>query len=141
MTHLQGPLCISKLDNVANVHEAKEANLRKKGKIHNLQLEWESDNVESRRGGIEEEVLKALQPPTELKEIEIKGYCGVTFPTWLGDSSLSNLVSVNLSNCRCRLLPSFGQLPSLKELHLEKLYGLKKVGREFYGNGTVKGFP
>ncbi|RWR79791.1 putative disease resistance protein RGA1 [Cinnamomum micranthum f. kanehirae] len=141
MIQLQGSLCISKLENVVNVQEAKEAELKTKRKIHDLQLEWEYDDVELRKEGIEEEVLNALQPPTELKELQIKGYCGVTFPTWLGDSSLSNLVSVNLSNCRCCLLPSFGQLPSLKELHLEKLYGLKKVGREFYGNGTVKGFP
>ncbi|XXG41263.1 hypothetical protein AAC387_Pa01g1762 [Persea americana] len=141
MIQLQGSLCISRLENVVNVQEAKEAELKTKRKIHSLQLEWESDDVESRQEGIEEEVLKALQPPTKLKELEIKGYCGITFPTWLGDSSLSNLVSVNLSNCRCCLLPSFGQLPSLKELHLEKLYGLKKVGREFYGNGTAKGFP
>ncbi|RWR79790.1 putative disease resistance protein RGA1 [Cinnamomum micranthum f. kanehirae] len=141
MIQLQGSLCISKLENVVSVQEAKEAELKTKRKIHNLQLEWEYNDVESWQEGIEEEVLNALQPPTKLKELQIKGYCGVRFPTWLGDSSLSNLVSVNLSSCRCRRLPSFGQLPSLKELHLEKLYGLKKVGREFYGDGTVKGFP
>ncbi|XXG41264.1 hypothetical protein AAC387_Pa01g1762 [Persea americana] len=75
MIQLQGSLCISRLENVVNVQEAKEAELKTKRKIHSLQLEWESDDVESRQEGIEEEVLKALQPPTKLKELEIKGYC------------------------------------------------------------------
>ncbi|KAJ8648699.1 hypothetical protein MRB53_001722 [Persea americana] len=139
--HLGGSLRISKLENLVNAQEAKEAELKKKQKVHKLQLEWKSYDVESRQEGIEEEVLKGLQPHTNLKELEIEGYCGVSFPTWLADSLFSNLVSVRLSSCKCHLLPPFGQLPSLKCLNLFGLYGLKKVGREFCGNGPVKGFP
>ncbi|RWR91864.1 putative disease resistance protein RGA1 [Cinnamomum micranthum f. kanehirae] len=141
LIHLRGFLCISKLENVVNVEEAKEAYLKNKQKIDRLKLQWKCHSVESRQEGIEEEVLNALQPHTNLKRLQIKGYCGVRFPTWLGDSSFSKLIRVTLRKCRCRLLPPFGRLPSLQYLTLEDLHVLKKVGREFYGDGTMTGFP
>ncbi|XXG59208.1 hypothetical protein AAC387_Pa04g1330 [Persea americana] len=140
MIHLRGFLCISELENIVNVEEAKEAQLKNKQKIDSLALQWKCDSVESRQEGIEEEVLNALQPHTNLEGLQIEGYCGVRFPTWLGDSSFSKLITVSLSKCRCHLLPPFGRLPSLKDLFLEDVYELKKVGREFYG-GTMTGFP
>ncbi|RWR79700.1 putative disease resistance protein RGA1 [Cinnamomum micranthum f. kanehirae] len=141
LIHLRGYLCISELENVVNVEEAKVAQLKNKQKIEELELRWKCDDVESRQEGIEEEVLNALQPSTNLKRLEIEGYCGVRFPTWLGDSSFSNLTKVYLRKCRCRLLPPFGRLPSLKSLSLSHLYGLKKIGHEFYGDGIMTGFP
>ncbi|KAJ8648581.1 hypothetical protein MRB53_001604 [Persea americana] len=141
LIHLSGFLSISELENVVNVEEAKEAQLKNKQKIDILVLQWKCDDVESRQEGIEEEVLNALQPHTNLKDLYIEGYCGVRFPTWLGDSNFSELISVNLRKCRCRLLPPLGRLPSLRSLHLSNLYELKKVGREFYGDGTMTGFP
>ncbi|RWR79701.1 putative disease resistance protein RGA1 [Cinnamomum micranthum f. kanehirae] len=141
LIHLRRNLCISELENVVNVEEAKLAELKNKQKIYFLVLRWKCDDVESRQEGIEEEVLNALQPSTNLKSLQIEGYCGVRFPTWLGDSSFSNLTEVCLRKCRCRLLPPFGRLSSLERLILGNLYELKKVGREFYGDGTVTGFP
>ncbi|KAJ8648555.1 hypothetical protein MRB53_001578 [Persea americana] len=141
LIHLRGSLRISELENVVDVEEAKEVQLKNKQKIDKLELQWKCDDVESRQEGIEEEVLSALQPHTNLETLYIKGYCGVRFPTWLGDSSFSKLNLVKLSECRCRLLPPFGRLPSLQFLWLSNLYELKKVGREFYGDGTTTGFP
>ncbi|KAJ8648532.1 hypothetical protein MRB53_001555 [Persea americana] len=141
LIHLSGFLCISKLENVVNVEEAKEAQLKNKEKIDSLELVWKYDDVESRQEGIEEEVLSALQPHTNLERLDIEGYCGVRFPTWLGDSSFSKLTYIQLCRCRCRLLPPLGRLPSLQSLQLSNLYELKKVGREFYGDGTMTGFP
>ncbi|XXG41199.1 hypothetical protein AAC387_Pa01g1715 [Persea americana] len=140
MIQLRGSLPISDLENVSRV-EAKEAELKNKQKIEALALCWGTRDVDSRQEGIEEEVLNALQPHTNLEELVIKGYCGVRFPTWLGDSSFSKLGVISLHRCRCRILPPFGQLPSLEYLYLAKLYGLEKVGREVYGDGMVKGFP
>ncbi|KAJ8648533.1 hypothetical protein MRB53_001556 [Persea americana] len=141
LIHLRGRLRISELENVVNVEEAKEAQLKNKEKIDSLELRWKCDDVESRQEGIEEEVLNALQPHTNLKSLHIEGYCGVRFPTCFGDPSFSKLISVNLRKCRCRRLPPFGRLPSLKYLKLEDLYELKKVGREFYRDGNMTGFP
>ncbi|RWR91855.1 putative disease resistance protein RGA3 [Cinnamomum micranthum f. kanehirae] len=141
LIHLRRFLCISELENVVNVEEAKEAQLKNKQKIDDLKLQWKCDSMESRQEGIEEEVLNALQPHTNLKQLEIEGYCGVRFPTWLGDSSFSKLIRVTLRECICCLLPPFGRLPSLKYLTLEDLDGLEKVGCEFYGDGTMTGFP
>ncbi|XXG41098.1 hypothetical protein AAC387_Pa01g1639 [Persea americana] len=141
LIHLSGFLSISKLENVVNVEEAKEAQLKNKQKIDRLKLQWECYDVKSRQEGIEEEVLNALQPHTNLKRLDIEGYCGVRFPTWLGDSSFSKLTYIQLCRCRCRLLPPLGRLPSLQSLELRNIYELKKVGREFYGDGTMTGFP
>ncbi|XXG40993.1 hypothetical protein AAC387_Pa01g1564 [Persea americana] len=140
LIHVSGFLSISELENVVNVEEAKEAQLKNKQKIDELELRWKCDDEKSRQEGIEEEVLNALQPHTNLKSLYIEGYCGVRFPTWLGDSSFSKLISVNLRKCRCRLLPPLGRLPSLQSLRLSNLYELKKVGREFYGDGTMTAF-
>ncbi|KAJ8646342.1 hypothetical protein MRB53_008090 [Persea americana] len=141
MIHLRGRICISLLENVANVEEVKEAELRSKQKLRKLELRWKCDDVESRPGGAENGVLEGLQPHTNLEVLEITGYCGVAFPRWMGDSSFSNLIRVYLFRCRCHVLPPFGQLPLLKELHIEELYGLKRVGHELSGDGIVKGFP
>ncbi|XXG41137.1 hypothetical protein AAC387_Pa01g1671 [Persea americana] len=55
LIHLRGYLCISELENVVNVEEAKEAQLKNKQKIDRLELQWKCDDVESRQEGIEEE--------------------------------------------------------------------------------------
>ncbi|KAJ0095152.1 hypothetical protein Patl1_17040 [Pistacia atlantica] len=36
----------------------------------------------------------------------------------------------------CSSVPSLGQLPSLKKLHIAKMESLAKIGAEFYGNGS-----
>ncbi|XXG41166.1 hypothetical protein AAC387_Pa01g1690 [Persea americana] len=83
LIHLRGCLRISELENVVNVEEAKEAQLKNKQKIDELKLRWKcDDDVELRQEGIEEEVLNALQPHTNLKKLAIEGYHGVRFPTY-----------------------------------------------------------
>ncbi|XXG50594.1 hypothetical protein AAC387_Pa02g4574 [Persea americana] len=141
MIHLQGEICISQLENVVNMEEVKEAELRSKKKLRKLEFTWKYNDVQSRPEGTENVVLDGLQPHTNLEVLEIRGYCGVTFPRWMGDSSFSNLVRVYLWKCRCHVLPPFGQLPVLKVLHIDGLYGLKKMGHELSGEGIVNGFP
>ncbi|MCI27738.1 disease resistance protein, partial [Trifolium medium] len=43
---LQGKLSISKLQNVTDLSDAIQANLEKKGEIHELTLEWDRDTTE-----------------------------------------------------------------------------------------------
>ncbi|XXG41230.1 hypothetical protein AAC387_Pa01g1740 [Persea americana] len=116
MIHLRGSLRISELENVGSVEEAKEAELKNKQKISHLTLEWESHDVDSRLEGIEEEVLNALQPHTNLKELNIRGYCGVRFATWLWDSSFSKLVSISLDTCKCHSLALGGAAEKTRPL-------------------------
>ncbi|KAK7401157.1 hypothetical protein VNO78_12476 [Psophocarpus tetragonolobus] len=59
----------------------------------------------------------------------------LTFQNGLGDSLYSNVAVLRLSDCNyCLSLPSFGQLPSLKELLIKRMKLVKAVGYEFYFN-------
>lgn len=97
-----------------------------------LELNASSDN-----SPIEREVLKMLRPPEHLQKLSIESYGGTMFPYWFGDNSLSNLVSLKLRNCKnCVLLPSLGDLPSLKHQPIIWFSSIVMIGREFYGNGS-----
>ena len=78
--------------------------------------------------------------------ISIKYYGGTSFPNWIGDSSFSNIIVLRISDCNnCLTLPSFGQLPSLKELVVKRMKMVKTVGYEFYssngGSQLLQPFP
>ncbi|XP_060966152.1 putative disease resistance RPP13-like protein 1 [Cannabis sativa] len=127
---LSGELYILGLQNVANVNDALEANLRYKEKLTGLTLYWLGETMDTRR---EREVLEALQPHTNLKKLIIYSYAGFSFPNWIGDSSFSNIVSIHLShNKYCWSLPSLGQLPSLQKLEIQSFHGVETIGAEFY---------
>ncbi|KAB2084679.1 hypothetical protein ES319_A05G350600v1 [Gossypium barbadense] len=70
-------------------------------------------------------LMEKLQPCTKLRKLTIAYYGGTKFPTWLGESSFSHMVHLDLDNCqRCITLPPLGQLPSLKDLCIRSLYAL-----------------
>ncbi|RHN66345.1 putative leucine-rich repeat domain, L domain-containing protein [Medicago truncatula] len=90
-----------------------------------------------------------LQPPINLKSLNICLYGGTSFPSWLGSSSFYNMVSLSISNCEnCVTLPSLGQLPSLKDLEICGMEMLETIGPEFYyaqieegSNSSFQPFP
>ncbi|XP_050110653.1 putative disease resistance RPP13-like protein 1 isoform X2 [Malus sylvestris] len=134
LQHLQGRLCISKLNNGVHVVDALEANLKDKKELKDLELAWgveEADDSQKER-----DVLDKLQPSANLEKLTIRFYGGFSFPNWLGSSnSLSNIQFMCISDCKyCLSLPSFGQLPTLKELRIERMNFVTKVGDEFYGD-------
>nr|CAD1829048.1 unnamed protein product [Ananas comosus var. bracteatus] len=116
-----------------------------------LAQEWDADCE------LAEKILQGLQPHQNLTVLEIEGYLGKTFPRWLSELTLPNLVELTLNTCvRCETLPEFnqlhhlkilvlnnllainrlpalGQLPSLKVLKLSVLPGVKCLGSDFYG--------
>ncbi|XP_058079897.1 putative disease resistance protein RGA3 [Magnolia sinica] len=138
---LQGKLPIEHLERVASVDEAKEAQLENKLQLRVLSLNMSPDDALEMSGNGEvermESVVEALRPSlANLEELEIRGYIGSKFPTWIGDSSFSNLFSLRLINCnKCTQLPGLGRLPSLKYLEI-KAGLVKRVGSEFYGNSS-----
>ncbi|XP_077225820.1 putative disease resistance protein RGA1 [Tasmannia lanceolata] len=135
---LRGELSIKQLNLLRNASDAKQANLKLKKNLRELELSWRDDD-----GDVEmhEEVLEGLEPHGNLKCLGIGGYEGIRFPGWIQNSLLTNLVEVSLSNCRrCENLPPLGQLPSLKGLRISGMRALKQIDNEFYGNSTLNGF-
>ncbi|XP_021762391.1 putative disease resistance RPP13-like protein 1 isoform X2 [Chenopodium quinoa] len=142
LNQLRGRLIIkSGLENVTEVEDAEEAQLCKKEHLDGLSLEWGtcSDEVDDKT---RRDVLEKLRPHTSIKECELDGYMGLTFPSWLGDSSFINMVDIQLKKChKCEWLPPLGNLPSLKSLLIYDMNGIKEVGLEFYGNCSTLTFP
>ncbi|XP_058758769.1 putative disease resistance protein At3g14460 [Vicia villosa] len=133
--HLHGKLSISQLQNVNEPFEVDRANIKMKEQIDELALEWDCDST-TLDSQIQIVVLEKLRPSTNLKSLTIKGYGGISFPNWLGDSLFSNMVYLRISNCNdCLWLPPLGKLGNLKELVIEGMHSVETIGIEFYGSG------
>ncbi|XP_052298462.1 putative disease resistance RPP13-like protein 1 [Citrus sinensis] len=144
LTHLRGTLNISKLENVKDIGDAKEAQLDGKKNLKVLKFQWtqSTNDLSSREAETEKDVLVMLKPHENLEQFCISGYEGKEFPTWLGDSSFSNLATLKFEDCGvCTTLPSVGQLPSLKHLEVRGMRRVKSLGSEFYGNDSPIPFP
>ncbi|KAK9213892.1 hypothetical protein WN944_005878 [Citrus x changshan-huyou] len=144
LTHLHGTLNISKLENVKDIGDAKEAQLDVKENLRELLLRWTRSTDGSSSWEVETEmgVLDMLKPHKNLEQFGICGYGGTKFPTWLGDCSFSNLVTLKFEDCGvCTTLPSVGQLSSLKHLAVRGMSRVKSLGSEFYGNDSPIPFP
>ncbi|KAL9451753.1 hypothetical protein AB3S75_013341 [Citrus x aurantiifolia] len=144
LTHLRGTLNISNLEDVKDIGDAKEAQLDGKKNLKVLMFQWSlsTNSLSSREAETEKDVLDMLKPHENLEQFCIGGYAGKEFPTWLGDSSFSNLATLNFKDCRmCTTLPSVGQLPSLKHLAVRGMSRVKRLGSEFYGDDSPIPFP
>ncbi|XP_024027471.1 putative disease resistance protein At3g14460 [Morus notabilis] len=137
---LCGSLCILGLENVVDVGDVIQADLKNKEQLTELILEWKYGETDDSTK--ERQVLDALKPHGKLKKLKIRGYWGTIFPDWVAHKSFSDFVEVSLIHCeRCCLLPSFGQLPSLRKLEIEYMNGLESIGDEFCGTSLTKPFP
>ncbi|KAL4350837.1 putative disease resistance RPP13-like protein 1 [Arachis hypogaea] len=136
LANLHQEIFIDKLENVVNSSEALEARMFDKDGIESLILKWSPDEYENIVDSqIERDILEELRPHSNLKQLEIMGYRGTTFPDWLGHCSYHNITQITLCYLKnCCMLPSLGQLPSLKHLEISKFERLVIVGAEFYRN-------
>ncbi|KAL7234421.1 hypothetical protein ACSBR1_017925 [Camellia fascicularis] len=143
LIHLGGRLCILGIENVVDPSDARGVWLNDKHGIDVLTMVWSSESLDGLQNEmVETEVLDILKPHKKLKELYIRGYHGMSFPTWIGDPLFSNMVCMKLQNCKnCTSLPPLGQLPSLKDLHIEGMSAVKHVSCEFYGQHCAKPFP
>ncbi|XP_020085966.1 disease resistance protein RGA2-like [Ananas comosus] len=134
---LVGELEIKGLENVTSPVDAKAANLIEKN-LRSLKLEW---NVLSAEEGMDstvlpveemETVLENLQPHIKLENLEIGGYGGGKFPSWMMNrigSCLPNLVGIRVENMPgCSSLPPLGQLPFLKALTIRNMPAVTNLG-------------
>ncbi|WKA13312.1 hypothetical protein VitviT2T_030626 [Vitis vinifera] len=139
LNQLRGGLCISNLQNVRDVELVSRGGiLKEKQYLQSLRLEW---NRWGQDGGDEgdQSVMEGLQPHQHLKDIFIDGYGGTEFPSWMMNSLLPNLIKIEIWGCsRCKILPPFSQLPSLKSLGL---HDMKEVVELKEGSLTTPLFP
>ncbi|TYH73482.1 hypothetical protein ES332_D05G332900v1 [Gossypium tomentosum] len=142
LKHLRGRLAISRLKNVVNARDAKDAKLKDKVNLEELKLTWdEYDDIDG-DSKHDREVLEQLEPNTNLKHLVIGSYKGTRFPEWVGHFSFSNMVSLEFRDCKfCISLPPLGQLSSLKSLSISGFSEVVIVGEEFYSNGQASTKP
>ncbi|XP_031263838.1 putative disease resistance protein RGA1 [Pistacia vera] len=137
--NLEGRLDIKNLENVRDEVDGYEAKLHEKVHIHSLGLSWSRDAI-TRDDISTTHVIHSLRPPQDLKVLDLKGYRGAMIPSWL-NSGLTNLVKVSITDCSFEKLPPLGQIPTLKDLCIKGLSAVQIIGHDFYGKGTVRGFP
>ncbi|AES69619.2 putative P-loop containing nucleoside triphosphate hydrolase, leucine-rich repeat domain, L [Medicago truncatula] len=129
-TNLRRKLIIKNLENIVDATEACDANLKSKDQIEELEMIWGKQSEDSQKVKV---LLDMLQPPINLKSLNICLYGGTSFSSWLGNSSFCNLVSLVITDCEyCAILPPLGQLPSLKDLEIFGMKMLETIGPEFY---------
>ncbi|KAG5223703.1 disease resistance protein [Salix suchowensis] len=136
LNYIGGELSIKDLDNVQGLADAQNANLARKTNLQSLSLSWREDESSKFSEANSEEVLRALEPHSNMKKLQISGYRGSKFPDWMLESRLPNLVEISLQSCmNCEHLPPFGKLRFLKHLRLKRMDTVKCIGREMYGDG------
>ncbi|KAH0746910.1 hypothetical protein KY285_008567 [Solanum tuberosum] len=136
--NLYRSLSVVELQNVVDRREAVKAKMREKNHVDKLSLEW-SKSSSADNSKTERDILDDLCPHKNIKEVEITGYRGTTFPNWLADPLFLKLVKLSLSRCKdCYSLPALGQLPSLKYLYIGGIHGITEVTEEFYGSLSSK---
>ncbi|KAJ6735072.1 hypothetical protein OIU79_002193 [Salix purpurea] len=134
--YIGGELSIKDLDNVQGLADAQNANLARKPNLHSLSLSWRDDESSKFSEANSEDVLRALEPHSNMKKLQISGYRGSKFPDWMLESRLPNLVEISLQSCmNCEHLPPFGKLRFLKRLELTRMDTVKCIGREMCGDG------
>uniref|UniRef100_A0A1D1ZFX9 Putative disease resistance protein RGA1 n=1 Tax=Anthurium amnicola TaxID=1678845 RepID=A0A1D1ZFX9_9ARAE len=107
-----GKFCIQNLHRVKTRKEATEAALKNKRYVRMLEMEWADDRkIDQVDNQLEESIIEELQPPSHLKDLTVKCYAGMHFPSWMNNSSISGLESIRLHRC-INLIP----LPSVEHL-------------------------
>ncbi|XP_028080966.1 putative disease resistance RPP13-like protein 1 [Camellia sinensis] len=142
LSHIRGAIHISRLENVSGVKDARDANLMSKEELKELSLEWDESH-RSQNDIVERDVLDLMRPFKLLERLTIIGYSSTKFPNWVGDVSYSKMVFMRLKGSKyCISLPPLGQLPLLKDLYIEGMSAIKRLGCEFYGQQCgAKPFP
>ena len=141
LNNLRGQLVIKGLSNAGRSGGGREANkeaiLDGKKYLESLELHWSGKEESEEEMEAIVSVMESLQPHSNLKVLQVEHYRGVRFPNWMMmndglDLLLPNLVTITIRNCeRCQVLPPFGQLPSLKVLHLHTLPAVENMKEDY----------
>ncbi|PRQ38485.1 putative leucine-rich repeat domain, L domain-containing protein [Rosa chinensis] len=138
LKQLKGRLTILNLEHVKSEEEAKKAKLEEKRDVCELTFEWtrddknEEESESSTSSSINDEheqVLEGLRPDTNLQRLQIEGFRGARFPSWV--MCLNNLKKIKLFDCpNCEGVPALGQLPNLRRVKICRMDNLKCVGAD-----------
>ncbi|KAJ8635207.1 hypothetical protein MRB53_009474 [Persea americana] len=143
--NLRGCLEIQLPNNITDAIDVPRDALINKPNLTSLDLSWDIFVDWEEDGEMEvlqKQVLQGLQPHRNLKKLVIMNYKGLNFPSWMMDTTLTELVEITLSGCwRCCHLPPLGELPFLRVLTIDRLENVECIGNEFYGNEVLGGFP
>ena len=113
--------------------------LKNKPYLQGLTLRWDQYD-EGGRHREDEESLEVLEPHPTLKVLNVVGYKGGWFASWL--PSLHSLVKFSLCDCaRCEFLPPLDKLPSLKILELWRIHSLKFIAEKCGNEIEVRSIP
>ncbi|KAL5720298.1 hypothetical protein ACHQM5_012977 [Ranunculus cassubicifolius] len=133
MSNLAGTLRVLRLENVSSFVEAREAALGEKKYLAKLDLQW----IELHDGL---QLLENLQPYKDLEELQITGYGGARFPSWVGDPIFSKLATITIHGCRiCKRLPPLGKLTSLYDLSITEMDEVIEIDHTFCGRNRDMG--
>ncbi|XP_027166502.1 putative disease resistance protein RGA3 [Coffea eugenioides] len=136
LKNLSGQLELCNLELVKSKEEAESANLIGKPNIDELRLLWNEIDNSKNNDSEYNQVLEGLHPHPNLKGVIIERFFGDQLSTWIGE--LGRLVKFKLQNCKnCKELPTFGNMPFLRSLHLKGLDSLTSIGPSFYGRSGV----
>ncbi|KAG1326161.1 putative disease resistance protein RGA3 [Cocos nucifera] len=135
-------LSIYKLERASNRTEARAAALQAKPHLTMLHLCCTLPSSCSDANDYEEEEIKRigevfeeLRPAPCLEVLQIHGFFGRQFPSWMitrSSSFLRNLRRLVLKNCApCQQLPPLGMLPQLDYLCIKGASAVMRIGREF----------
>ncbi|OQU83092.1 hypothetical protein SORBI_3005G076200 [Sorghum bicolor] len=134
---ISGRLEITNLQYLRNPSDAKNACLKQKN-IEFLMLNWSQNQMEEASVSDMEHdlvVLDYLEPPSEIRELIIRGYRGLYLPRWMTKQSDSVPLSLFLclTNLQLQQSPNLKhmrglvQLPLLKKLRLCRMPNLEEL--------------
>jgi hypothetical protein len=75
-------MTITNLQFLKDFDDAKKACLKQKNNIQQLELKWTSIETDELLEQ-EQDVLNALEPPSEVESLKISGYGGTCLPWWM----------------------------------------------------------
>ncbi|KAK4340548.1 hypothetical protein RND71_039049 [Anisodus tanguticus] len=122
--NLRGELVIEHLERVENHTEAKEA-LSSKQDLQSLALYWNRSTGPGcdSSNNVDLQVLKALEPHSNLKHLKVSGFRSTCLASWMRASVLETIITIYIHDCKyCSHLPPLAQLPCLKNLSLRGIH-------------------
>ncbi|KAJ1688899.1 hypothetical protein LUZ63_013054 [Rhynchospora breviuscula] len=135
--NIKGMILIQGLKNAANKEDAIEAQLGSKEHVIELWLSW-SNPTSIEKSNKHNEILEALRPHPNIERLNIGGFPGDKFPSWLESNWLSRITYIWIGGWTSgfKALPALGQLTQLKKVEIGHTRTICTIGVEFYGNGT-----